>query len=223
LYNNNGPQIRAALLQLREAIADAGIALQLVAGADVHIAPDLAVRLSRGEAITLNDSRYLLLEPTHHVVPQRLEEHIFGLQTAGFVPVLTHPERLSWIEGHYDMIKRLVYSGVLMQLTAGSFMGGFGRRPRYWAERMLEDGLCHVLATDAHNTEQRAPRLSDAREVVARRAGEEEAANLTLNRPQAILANVAPSELVPPPGREQTVTPKSWVNFFKRVRNRRVG
>ena len=39
---------------------------------------------------------------------------------AGVIPVITHPERLTWIEGHYDVFKRLVKGGAWMQLTAGS-------------------------------------------------------------------------------------------------------
>ena len=114
-------------------------------------------------------------------------------------PILTHPERLSWIEGHYDLIGRLVSSSVLMQITAGSVMGRFGRRPRYWAERMLDEGLCHLLATDAHNTEQRPPRMAEARDVVAQRLGDDEAINLVLRRPQGILNNLSPAELPPLP------------------------
>ena len=163
VYNNSGPAIRQAVARLAESIAKAGIPITLVTGADVHIAPDLDVQLRDGQALTLNDSRYFLLEPPHHVLPPRLEDLIFGLQAAGYFPILTHPERLSWVEGHYELIRRLVSSSVLMQITAGSVMGRFGRRPRYWAERMLDEGLCHLLATDAHNTEQRAPRMADAR------------------------------------------------------------
>ena len=110
VYNNTGPAIRGAVARLRESISEAGIPIGLVTGADVHIAPDLGVQLRDGRALTLNDSRYLLLEPPHHVLPPRLEELIFGLQAAGYVPILTHPERLSWIEGHYDLIERLVYN-----------------------------------------------------------------------------------------------------------------
>src|SRR5262245_43289106 len=175
VYNNTGPAIRAAVARLQERVSEAGVPITLVTGADVHIAPDLSVQLSDGRALTLNDSRYLLLEPPHHVLPPRLEDLIFGLQAAGYVPILTHPERLSWIEGHYDLIWRFVNNSVLMQITAGSLLGLFGRRPRYWAERMLDEGLCHLLATDAHNTERRAPRMTDARELVVQRIGHDEA------------------------------------------------
>lgn len=220
VYNNSGPSIIAATARLQHEIDQAGIPLQLVSGADVHIAPDLAARLGEGLALTINRSRYLLLEPPHHVLPPRMEDHVFGLQTAGYVPIITHPERLSWIENHYPLIRRLVYSGNLMQLTAGSLMGRFGRRPRYWAERMLDDGLCHLLATDAHNSKQRAPQMSDAREFVARRLGAEEATNLVLRRPQAILENANPVELPPPAGAPLPApTTSTWGSLFKRVRS----
>ena len=224
VYNNSGPPIRKAVARLAESVAKAGIPINLVTGADVHIAPDLDVQVRDGRALTLNNSRYLLLEPPHHVLPPRLEDLVFGLQAAGYVPILTHPERLSWVEGHYDLIRRLVSSSVLMQITAGSVMGRFGRGPCYWAERMLDEGLCHLLATDAHNIEQRAPRLAEARDVVARRLGDEEAINLVLGRPQGILNNVNPAELPPLPQAEAWQESSDaeasglWSNIFKRAR-----
>jgi len=225
VYNNSGPAIRQAVARLAESIAQAGIPISLVTGADVHIAPDLEAQLRDGRALTLNNSRYLLLEPPHHVLPPRLEDLIFGLQTAGYVPILTHPERLSWVEGRYDLIGRLVSSSVLMQITAGSVMGRFGRRPRYWAERMLDEGLCHLLATDAHNTEQRAPRMADARDVVTQRLGDDEAINLVLRRPQGILANLSAAELPPlphskarPKGSGGAEASTLWSNILRRAR-----
>src|SRR5215471_10612594 len=224
VYNNTGPQIRAAVAGLQQRISEAGIAITVVTGADVHIAPDLGIQLRQGRALTLNNSRYLLLEPPHHVLPPRLEDLIFGLQAAGYVPILTHPERLSWVEGHYDLIGRLVSSSVLMQITAGSVRGRFGRRPRYWAERMLDEGLCHLLATDAHNTEQRAPRMADARDLVAQRLGDDEAINLVLRRPQGILEDLSPAELPPLPQAEAwqkgsgAEAPTLWSNLLKRAR-----
>ena len=102
-------------------------------------------------------------------------------------------------------------------------MGQFGRRPRYWAERMLNDGLCHLLATDAHNTERRSPCMAEARELVAQRIGHEEATNMVLRRPQGILNNLSPTELpvLPQAPRTQSgaKTP-SWGDIIKRVRRR---
>ena len=224
VYNNTGPAIRAAVARFRECVFEAGIPIRLVTGADVHIAPDLAVQLNDGRVLTLNDSRYLLLEPPHHVLPPRLEDLIFELQAAGYVPILTHPERLSWVEGRYDLIERLGYNNCLMQITAGSLTGQFGRRPRYWAERMLDDGLCHLVATDAHNTERRPPRMAEARALIAQWLGEDEATNIVLRRPQGILNDVSPAELPAPPQARRPQTqrrkeaPSAWSNIVRRVR-----
>src|SRR6516165_5491854 len=50
IYNNSGPAIRSAVARLTESIVEAGIPIALVTGADVHIAPDLEVRLRDGRA-----------------------------------------------------------------------------------------------------------------------------------------------------------------------------
>lgn len=219
VYDNDGQTIKAAVAILRKALALAQIPLRLVAGADVHLAPDLVAGLKAGRVLTLNDSRYLLLEPPHHVVPPRLAEYIFGLHTAGYVPILTHPERLTWIEGHYALIEQLAHHGTLMQLTAGSLTGRFGRRPRYWAERMLDGGVCHLLASDGHNVDGRPPCLAEGREAAARRVGDEEAANLVLGRSQAIIDNASPSQLPPPKGHPQPAEPpRGWRGVLARAK-----
>jgi protein-tyrosine phosphatase len=85
-----------------------------------------------------------------------------------------------------------------MQITGGSLLGQFGRRARALAERMLEDGLVHIIASDAHDTKNRPPILSDALAAAASRIGEDEALHLVSTRPAGILKDVDPSELPPP-------------------------
>ncbi len=140
----------------------------------------------------------MLVEPPHHTAPPQLEDFFFNLMVAGYVPILTHPERLSWVPSRYEMIKKLVRGGVWMQITAGSFAGAFGRNALYWAERMLDDGCVHVLASDAHDAERRPPDLAAGHEFVAKRVGAEEAQCLVLTRPMGILEDQAPSSLPGP-------------------------
>src|SRR5262245_731610 len=185
---------------LQQELAREGIPLELLSGADVHIVPDLLPRLGDGRIITLADSRYLLLEPPHHVMPPQFEECIFRLQSAGYVAILTHPERLSWIESQFPLIRRMVHAGLWIQLTAGSLTGRFGLAPRAWAERMLDQGLCHVVATDAHDTSTRAPHLTRAKDIVERRLGAAEAANIFLVRQRGVIDNLSPATLPALPG-----------------------
>jgi protein-tyrosine phosphatase len=198
LYHTTGPQIRSAIEQLRKALAQSNIDLELVSGSDAHMASSFVEKISAGEILTLADSRYVLVEPPYHVAPIRLEQFFNGLVAAGYVPIITHPERLKWLRDRYKIIERLNRVGIWIQITAGSLTGKFGSGPRYWAERMLDDGLVHIIASDAHNAHARAPNLSRAWEAAARRLGECEATNMVSTRPRGVIQNEAPANLPPP-------------------------
>jgi protein-tyrosine phosphatase len=195
LYHNSGPQIRQATAQLQEVLDQEGIPLRLVTGADNHVVWNFANELRSGHLLTLGDTRYVLVEPPHHVAPPRLEEFFLGLLMAGYVPILTHPERLTWINSQYEAVRRLVQAGIWMQLTAGSLAGAFGRQAQYWGERMLDERAVHILATDAHDVERRPPNLALGHELAAKRVGATEAKHLVLTRPEGVLRNDPPSNL----------------------------
>ncbi|MCF7985244.1 MAG: capsular biosynthesis protein [Thiohalocapsa sp.] len=174
LYKNTTAGISAAVATLREALAEAGIALGITDGADIQLVPELVDGLRRGTHPTLHGSRYFLLEPPHHTVPVRFQQTIFDALAAGFVPVVTHPERLTWLDKeHYGWIVRAAGDGAWIQLTAGALAGRFGRSARYWGEKMLDDGIVHLLATDAHDAVHRPPLLSEGRDAAAARVGKE--------------------------------------------------
>lgn len=195
IYHNTGSQILAATDRLREALQQAGIDLRLVSGADAHMTVRFTDKLAKREILTLADSRYVLVEPPYHVAPMRLEQFFFEILASGYVPVLTHPERLRWIADLYPAVQRLIRNGVWMQITAGSLIGQFGREPKYWAERMLANGHVHLIASDAHDPHVRVPNLSSGLEFASRHVGEHEATNMVLTRPWGILDNEPPSNL----------------------------
>ncbi len=219
VYENTGPGIRKAVARLRNALEEAQIPLKLSHGADVQLAPDLVGGLRCGRIPTLHDSRYFLFEPPHHVAPPRFLEVVYELVTAGYVPVITHPERLRWIEDHYDWFAAAAGQGAWMQLTAGAVVGRFGRGPRYWAERMLDEGIVHLLATDAHDPVRRGPWLAEGAEAAAKRVGGDEAQRLVLQRPQAILDDCDPKAVPRPPGLQPgglpARRPRWWRRWFR--------
>jgi len=198
VFHNSGPQIRKAVTALQQDLAERDIALRLVTGADNHIVPDFARLCRSGHLLTLADTRYVLVEPPHHVPPARLEETFFSLLVEGFVPILTHPERLTWIEKRYSVFCTLAERGVWMQITSGSLRGAFGKRPKYWAERMLCEGLVHILASDAHDTGRRRPDLGEGWKAARNLIGDSEAERLVSSRPRAILDDKPPGEVTTP-------------------------
>ena len=189
LYDSQANDVRKRAAALSQEFNDHDLGLVLVVGGDIHARPDLVEAIATKRVLTLNDSRYVLLEPPHVIMPLRLEDLIISLVAAGYVPVITHPERLAWIEQHYAALVRMASAGAWLQITAGSVTGRFGRRAQYWTQKLLQDGLVHIMATDAHNLGSRPPRLSTAVGVVAREIGAEEAQKLVFDRPLAVLRN----------------------------------
>lgn len=191
LYDSHASDVRKRVAALSQEFNDQNLGLILVPGGDIHVRPDLVQAIQSKLVLTLNDSRYILLEPPQVIMPLRLEDLIISLVAAGIVPVITHPERLSWIEQHYAALVRMASAGAWLQITAGSVTGRFGKRAQYWTQKLLQDGLVHIMATDAHNLGSRPPRLANAVGMVAREIGPEEAQKLVFDRPLAVLRNEA--------------------------------
>jgi protein-tyrosine phosphatase len=220
-YPNSSATILPAVQALQAVLDAQEIRLKLYCGADVHIAPDLVERLANRDIPTLNGSRYLLLEPLHEVLPPKLEDFAARLLEAGFVPIITHPERLLWAERHFDVIRRLADLGCPLQITAGAVVGGFGPLARKLADKILKEGRASVVASDAHSATWRAPVMSKAYRTVADQVGEDEAELLFRFRPAAILADAEPGLLMP--ARPAGMSPRSGDGAARRFVDRIFG
>jgi protein-tyrosine phosphatase len=220
LFENDSAGIAARVAVLQRRLQDEGIVLDLTLGADAHLTPELLGRIIAGTAPTLAGSRYLLLEPPHTVAPPRFAESVFDFVAAGYVPVITHPERLTWIKAHYAVFAALVRSGVWLQVTAGSLNGRFGETAQYYGQKLLDDGLVHILATDAHGHRRRAPLLAEGRRAAEKWVGAEEAQRLVGERPQAILDNRAPQQVAPVPALREGGVVRPKRSLFARLTGR---
>lgn len=224
-YENTAEGIALACEAFRSALAEADINLEITYGADTQIIPELLEGLQGGRIPTLHGSRYFLFEPSHHIAQEGMLTLLGRVIEAGYVPIITHPERLHYIERHYEQFLQAVEMGAWLQLTAGSVSGRFGERIQGVAHRFLRDGVTHLLATDAHNLKNRSPLLGEGRDVAATLLGEEEANHLVNTRPAAVIENLSPNDVVVPiapvgsfTGEESTgETSSGWLGrLFKR-------
>ena len=221
LYENHGPDIRRRVDDLQEILRDAGIALELSFGADTHLVPEVREGLRTGRIPTLGGSRYLLLEPSHHVRPPRFKESVFEIIGAGYVPVITHPERLTWAGQHKSDFTELSRSGAWLQVTGGALLGRFGKNAKLLAEYFVAEGWTDVLASDGHTTGRRAPVLAEAHYRAEQLVGKIEASRLVNDRPRAIIDNISPTLVTRPPAFSapppaDTGKIRSWVTQWLR-------
>jgi protein-tyrosine phosphatase len=189
VYPNTWTSIRPVLELLQQALHERHIPLALFCGAEAHLAWDLPEKLRRGDIPTINDTRYFLLELPHLIIPQRLHDFVMRLKDAGFIPIITHPERLSWVERRPDLLAKIADLGCPLQLTADSLLGSFGAVAQEQASRLIDAGMLVFVASDAHSPRSRAPRMSSAMKLVSSLWGEAAARRMFVEIPQSILSD----------------------------------
>jgi protein-tyrosine phosphatase len=206
---NSGEMIRAATGRFQEFLDGRRLPLRVLPGADVRIEPDLPQKIRRGEVLTLADRRrHVLLELPHEIyVP--LERLLAELASAGLAGILSHPERNLGIIKRPGVLRPLVERGCLLQVTAGSLTGTFGSEIQRFAESLVEQGLVHIVATDAHGTKTRPPLLRPAFERLAELAGEEAAVDLCCRNPGAVAIGGTVST------RRREPAKSTWAGWFR--------
>lgn len=192
-YENGRDEVLPAVERLRERLSAEGIPLELLPGAEVHIAPDLVERVRDGRAPTLaNNGTTLLLELSLRHYPVELENLVFELKLAGIEPVFAHPERIRFFRDDPRRYETLVRQGAVGQITTGSILGVFGSDIREFSEELMVKGLVHVIATDAHNVRGRPPVLGETLDVATEMVGEARARAMVDSAPAALIAGKLP-------------------------------
>jgi len=167
-------------------LEERGIPLRILPGADVRIEPEIVSKVRAGEVLTLADRRrHLLLELPHEVYAP-LDRLLAELNSIGIVGILSHPERNLGILNQPAVLPHLVDRGCLLQVTAGSLLGLFGSRIRQFSESLIEQGLVHFVATDAHGTGARSPLLRQAFDRVAKLRGHDVAVAICCQNPAMV-------------------------------------
>jgi protein-tyrosine phosphatase len=185
---NKGDDIRAAVARTQQMLTQRKIPLKLLPGGDVRIEADMAAGLRRGDLLTLGDhGRHVLLELPHELYFP-LEPVLKQLARLEMVGILSHPERNQGILRQPEVLAPLVEAGCLMQVTAGSLTANFGDDIYDFSAWMLEEGMVHFVATDAHGVGSRRPVLSEAYRQVSELVSEEVAELLCCRNPGSVAA-----------------------------------
>jgi protein-tyrosine phosphatase len=178
-------RIQRARAALQDALRAAGIPLEIRAGAEVALTRAIDLPDDELRALTLGGGPWLLVECPSTPSAAGFESALYQLTARGHRIVLSHPERCPAFQRDRDVRERLVAAGMLGSVTAGALVGRFGRQVRAFASRLLEDGLAHNVASDAHDLRRRPPGMLAELEEAGMAARAEW---LTATVPAAILA-----------------------------------
>jgi protein-tyrosine phosphatase len=193
-YPTTPVQMEEGVAAVNSVLRSEGIALMVWPGGELDAA--WVARLSVEDLRRFSfaqGGKYALLEFPYEGWPSALDAGVATLQRHGIRPVLAHPERNPEVQRHPALLHELVEGGALVQVTAASLDGRFGRSAQIAAHQLLERGLVHVLASDAHGAGRRGAAIGDAAGGLR---DEGLARYLTCDAPAAMLAG---DPVGPPP------------------------
>jgi len=219
------PEVNAAKVAELQARLDAErVPLKIGIGCDFHLSYDniLEAKLNPGK-FSVNGLGYLMVEIPDYGVPRGLTETFYELQLAGLTPVLTHPERNPTLqaEANHARLKEWMRGGVLVQVTGDSVTGKMGKTAQKMVHELLAKRWVHFVATDAHNLTSRPPRLSEARDAIAKKYGKEYAESVVTTNPGAVFNGKTFEALEEPIDLYDEFKDKNWfVRMWERLQER---
>jgi len=198
--------IGAKIAEVQEA---AGPVPRIHRGCDFHLTlENIQDALSNPAKYSINHRSYLLVEFSDFLIPRTTQEIFDRLFSAGLTPIITHPERNGLLHTRLDQVQSWVQNGALVQVTAGSLLGAFGRTARSIANELMNRNLVHFVASDAHDTKYRTPALREAYQHVAKTWGNSLAETLFTAAPRAVIEGEAIELRDPEP-----LPKKKWYRF----------
>jgi protein-tyrosine phosphatase len=204
------PERIAEHLGVIEAAAEG--ALRLYTGCDFHLSFDnIQDALANPRKYTINQKSYLLVEFSDLIIFPNTPEILARLGDAGMIPIITHPERNGLLRRRIDEMAGWVEQGARIQVTGQSLTGGFGRRAREFSKVLLDRGLAHFVASDAHDCQNRPPSLEEAFAWLQEHYGRALAQMLCLTNPGKTLTG----EALEDPAKEDISKARKWYQIWR--------
>lgn len=186
VYNNTKQEILSACFDLTEIINKKGISIKILPGAEVRVNHDLVKEYDNGNLLTLNNGNtHLLIELPEMFMSNAVSMMIRQLSDRGVTPIIAHAERNTMIYKNPELASEFVYSGALIQVTAGSLTGEFGKFALKTARTLVGMDQVFCLGSDIHPGRKYC--MAKAEKNLIKLVGRSKAELITRENPSVIL------------------------------------
>lgn len=165
--------IKEKIHKLCKVLTKKRIKLQIFPGTEIYLSHDTAEKLKNGELLSLNNSRYVLVEFSLNNIPNYIKEVLFSIMVEGYIPIIAHPERYCSDFYESGLLTELVDRGVLLQINAGSILGKHGKRAQKRVKKLLKKSMVHFVASDSHNKNRIMPDIKLVEKEIEKICGKE--------------------------------------------------
>lgn len=151
-YRNTPEIINMGLEDLRKAVKNEGIGVEIEAAAEYYMDEIFLDKVKNGEELLTFGDQYILVETGFINRPQMLLETFFHLEMAGFKPVFAHPERYQYLLSDKKTLEEILERKIILQVNLLSLTGFYSKQVKDFAEDLLERGNVQFFGTDCHNS-----------------------------------------------------------------------
>lgn len=187
--NYQSEELSHKLQELSECIQSENIPLKILPGAEILATEELPELLRSRKLPTLADSQYLLTEFYFDESPSFMDRIFRQIRAQGLIPVIAHPERYDAVQENPMLAADWFEAGYIIQVNKGSILGSLGEGAELTARWLIERGLVHAVASDAHGARHRTADMSEIFNELLRISSSEYADILLELNPRRIAAN----------------------------------
>lgn len=161
--------------------------IELYLGSEIYVTNEIVQLLNDKKASTINNSRYVLYELPMHSKNMNDKEIIYRLVENGYIPIIAHPERYSYVQEDIEYVDELAEMGALFQSNYGSIIGMYGEKAKKTVKKLLKQNLIHFLGSDVHRAEQIYPKIPKIMKKLSKIVSQEKLEELTTLNAQKVL------------------------------------
>ena len=183
MFETPDEAIQKQFERLKSIASEMGLRLQL--SREYHYDRLFREKLRNGEVLPMG-GRVLLTEFSSAHGREAILGALEMVRSNRYTPLVAHVERYTAIDEQFA--EELRAAGALIQINADAVLGYDGRYAKRLVWSLLKSGLVDVIASDAHDSTFRPPRMKACFERVSRKLGFEVAEKLMRTNPENILS-----------------------------------
>ena len=151
MYRNTPESIGKALAELRSALEERGINYKVDAAAEYMMDAAFFEMIKNNEPLLTIKDNIILTEFSFGSIPDNPKQMSFNIITAGYNPILAHPERYAYFHNNYKAYHFLKELGFMLQVNLLSLGGHYGPGVEKAAKYIIKNGLATFVGTDMHH------------------------------------------------------------------------
>lgn len=187
MFTSSDEKIQAQFERLKQNAAAEKIPVKLHLSREYYYNSDFQEILQQNKVLPMGSRNVILVEFRYSTPFASLVEASGFIRQLGYRPMFAHVERYECIQEQPALAQDLINMGTMIQLNADGILGLEGRKQKKTCLWLLKNHCVFVVASDAHDTQYRAPHLEKCAAYLDRKFGRERSVQLLHSNPLFLL------------------------------------